>query len=90
MHDEDDWFGCPNCGAQVPGGSLSCPACGSDEETGWSGDAAYDDLDLPGSEDMSFEDERPGGRGRGGRRSVAWIAGGLILLILLLIFSGGW
>ncbi len=48
-----DYFVCPNCGAEVPVKSLSCPECGSDEKTGWSEDTMYDDLDLP-----EFEEAR--------------------------------
>lgn len=43
----NDWFTCPVCGEQVRADALACPSCGSDDETGWSDDAAYDDLDLP-------------------------------------------
>lgn len=43
----DDWFTCPVCGEVVRADALACPHCGSDDETGWSDDAAYDDLDLP-------------------------------------------
>ena len=42
-----DYFICPNCGAEVPSKALSCPECGSDEQTGWSEDTLYDGLDLP-------------------------------------------
>ena len=38
---------CPNCGAEVPSGATACPECGSDERTGWSEAARYDDLGLP-------------------------------------------
>lgn len=48
-----DYFICPNCGAEVPIKSLSCPECGSDEKTGWSEDTMYDGLDLP-----AFEESR--------------------------------
>jgi hypothetical protein len=40
------YFTCPHCGAQVPADASACPECGSDNETGWSNDAAYDDLLL--------------------------------------------
>ena len=43
----DDWFSCPVCGEEVAGDALACPGCGSDDETGWSQEVAYDDLDLP-------------------------------------------
>jgi uncharacterized membrane protein YvbJ len=36
-----DYFTCPHCGAAVPSDASACPECGSDEETGWSEDAAY-------------------------------------------------
>jgi RNA polymerase subunit RPABC4/transcription elongation factor Spt4 len=40
-------FDCPNCGAEVPAGTKSCPECGSDEKTGWNEDAAiYDGAGL--------------------------------------------
>ena len=41
-----DYFICPNCGAEVPLGALACPECGSDEKTGWSEEANYQDLGL--------------------------------------------
>ncbi|MEZ5323426.1 MAG: hypothetical protein R3F34_19690 [Planctomycetota bacterium] len=44
---EPDWFVCPVCGSDVPVGALACKECGSDDETGWSEDTAYDGLDLP-------------------------------------------
>lgn len=37
---------------QVPADAAVCPECGSDNETGWSDDAAYDDLFL-------YDDEPP-------------------------------
>jgi len=38
---------CPNCGAEVPPRAKACPACGSDENTGWSEEARTSGLDLP-------------------------------------------
>lgn len=43
----DDWFTCPVCAESVRADALACPHCGSDDETGWSDDSAYDDVDLP-------------------------------------------
>ncbi len=45
-----DYFICSNCGAEVPLKALACPECGSDENTGWSEDTMYDELDLPEAE----------------------------------------
>ncbi len=45
-----DYFVCPHCYAEVPSGAPACPKCGSDEETGWSEDTAYDGLFLPHNE----------------------------------------
>ncbi len=45
-----DYFICPNCGAEVPIKALSCPECGSDDQTGWSEDTLYDGMDLPAFE----------------------------------------
>ena len=41
---------CPHCGADLPPRAKACPACGSDEQTGWSEQARYDGLDLPDDE----------------------------------------
>ena len=43
----DDYFVCPNCGAEVSLKASACPECGSDENTGWSEETMYDALDLP-------------------------------------------
>ena len=43
---------CPNCGAEVPPNAKACPACGADEQTGWSEEARCDGLNLP---DTNFD-----------------------------------
>lgn len=40
-------FICPNCGEPVADEAKACPACGSDEETGWNPDADSLSVDLP-------------------------------------------
>jgi hypothetical protein len=46
---------CPNCGAEVPEGSLSCPGCGSDHNTGWNTESTkYDGVNLP-EPDFDYE-----------------------------------
>jgi len=69
----------------VPAGALACPECGSDDETGWSGNRLYDQLDLPG----------PGyGREQPPARTKAWfwklVTIGVLILLGLLILLGGW
>jgi hypothetical protein len=46
---------CPHCGADLPPNGKACPECGSDEKTGWSEQARYDDLNLP-DEDFDHAD----------------------------------
>ena len=42
---------CPVCGEDVPRGSLACPECGADHNSGWRRDAdTYDAVDLPDEE----------------------------------------
>jgi hypothetical protein len=64
---------CPNCGVAVPSRARCCPACGSDEKTGWSGEAAASHLDLP-DENFDYNDfvEREFGRPKVRPRGIAW------------------
>jgi hypothetical protein len=41
-----DYFICPVCGTEVDVDAVVCPECGSDDETGWSTEAAFDGLYL--------------------------------------------
>ncbi|MEP6664332.1 MAG: zinc ribbon domain-containing protein [Verrucomicrobiota bacterium] len=45
---------CPNCGTDLPRNARVCPECGSDENSGWSDEAAMSGLDLP-EEDFDYE-----------------------------------
>ena len=81
---------CPNCGAAVPPNARACPQCGSDEETGWSEDAAAAGLDLPGQEFNYDEYVKREFGGEGPKpRGIPWfwwvIALGLIVLFALLM-----
>lgn len=80
----NDWFTCPVCGEQVAEGALACPHCGSDDETGWSDDAAYDDVDLP---DEVFGDApRPT---KQQSPAFAYITVGLVIVIIVVwVFAG--
>lgn len=42
---------CPHCAAPIKETAISCPMCGSDEQTGWSDSASADWL-LPDYEEI--------------------------------------
>jgi len=83
---------CPHCGAAVPANARACPECGSDERTGWSDKAHYDNLDLPDG-NFDYEDfvKREFGGERILPRGIRWfwwlvtilVVGGLVCLWLL-------
>lgn len=80
----EDTFNCPNCGADVPTNAAACPVCGSDEDTGWSENTIYDNLDLP---DNDYDDTE----GRYENRSTntkkdRWIKVTAVLLLILILF----
>ncbi len=78
---------CPNCGAEVPPKARACPACGADEQTGWSEAARVDGLDLP-NEHFDYNDfvEREFGGPRAVPRGIHWFwwAVGLAVAAVLL------
>lgn len=81
---------CPNCGAEVPPNAKACPACGSDEQTGWSESAQAQGLDLP---DQEFDYHDFVEREFGGKRPVPrglhwfwWIVGIAVLAAFFLLF----
>ena len=75
-------FNCPQCGYAVRAGRTSCPACGSDAETGWrsSEDVDYLSADIP--------DDEPLDEGRNGASHNSTVARlGVILLVVLLVVA---
>ena len=81
---------CPHCGAEVPPDAKVCPACGSDEQTGWSDEVQSGRLDLPDDHfdyndfvKKEFGDHSPVPRGI----RWWWWAVALGLLILILVFG---
>lgn len=78
------------CGTDVPSGARACPECGADEETGWSEEAAYENLGIP---DDSFDyDEfvkrEFEGEASGDKRRRFWKTAGVILLVIFLFPAG--
>ena len=81
---------CPNCGAEVPQGAKVCPECGSDEETGWSEEARYDNLNLP---DEKFDHDDFVKREFGGKQAVPrgihwfwWMVAILVIVSLIYLW----
>lgn len=80
---------CPHCGAHVPPNAKACPACGSDEETGWSEETYADGLDLPEEKfdyddfvEREFGSRKPVPRGLG---KFWWIIAILVLAAFLFL-----
>ena len=84
---------CPNCGAELEPGARACPACGSDDQTGWSEAAKFDGLDLPDDSfdydefvKREFEEKDSSPRGL---HWIWWAAGVVVLAALLLAWLKG-
>ena len=84
---------CPHCGALVPRQARACPACGSDEETGWSDRAAAQRLDLPDDE-FDYDEFVKGefGAAPGGSRlrprGIRWLW--WVVAVVLVVLSAAW
>lgn len=78
-------FTCPNCGEEVPAGAAACPACGSDEDTGWSDAAEYDGLDLPDPDDNDDD-----ATSHPGKIWIAAVALALLVAFTWLAVKGWW
>ncbi|MCF7708504.1 MAG: hypothetical protein K9N52_06370 [Verrucomicrobia bacterium] len=79
---------CPVCGASVPPKAGVCPGCGSCEETGWSGEAYYDQLDLPDDEfdyDEFIQNEF-GSASMVKPRGIGWFWWIIAVLVALMMF----
>lgn len=80
---------CPHCGEDLPPHAKVCPACGSDEKTGWSEESLHDGLDLP-DEDFDHADfvkREFGGQSPipHGIHRVWWLAAILLIASFLLM-----
>ena len=80
---------CPNCGAEVPANAKACPACGADETTGWSEEAAAGGLDLP-DETFDYDDfvEREFGKKKALPHGISWFWW-LVAITLVALFVAG-
>jgi hypothetical protein len=78
---------CPHCGAEVPRNAKACPECGSDEQTGWSDEAAAANLGLP---DESFDYDRFVREEFGSgtvRQRAPWRWWGVAVIVLLILMG---
>jgi len=82
---------CPVCGEDVPAGSLACPECGADHNSGWREDAnIFDALDMP-EEDFDYDEfvrkefesvpPKPAGIS-----TVWWVVAIVLLFVLLMLY----
>jgi hypothetical protein len=81
---------CPVCGEDVPRGSLACPECGADHNSGWREDAdIYDSLDLP-EENFDYDEfvrrEFPSKIRPPGMKPIWWITAILVLVISVVLY----
>lgn len=85
---------CPVCGEDVPRGSLACPECGADHNSGWRLDAdTQNALNLP-DDDFDYDEfvqREFGARVKpAGIKTIWWITAIVLLAlsIALYIFKG--
>ena len=81
---------CPVCGEDVPRGSLACPECGADHNSGWREDAeSYDGLDLP-ENNFSYDEfvQREFGSGikPAGMKTIWWITAIIVLAVSIALY----
>jgi uncharacterized membrane protein YvbJ len=81
---------CPVCGEDVPRGSLACPECGADHNSGWREDAnTYDALGMS-DEDFNYDefihDEFGSAPKPAGVKSVWWTVAIVLIVILLVLY----
>jgi hypothetical protein len=82
---------CPVCGEEVPRGSLACPACGADHNSGWRIDAdTHDGLDLPGNDDFNYDEftrrEFGSGLKPAGIKTIWWITAIVLLALSIALY----
>jgi uncharacterized membrane protein YvbJ len=81
---------CPICGDDVPRGSLACPACGADHNSGWRTDAgAHDALDLP-DDDFDYDEfvrrEFSPGAKPAGTKIIWWITAMILVALSIALY----
>jgi RNA polymerase subunit RPABC4/transcription elongation factor Spt4 len=78
-----NFFICPNCGAEIPVKSKSCPQCGSDDQTGWSEFTYMDTISTP--DENEYLDILNNEFSENKSSNKSWVVTTGILLLLLVI-----
>lgn len=73
---------CPHCSAELKPGAKACPACGSDEQTGWS-QVGHIDEEWD-QEDYEELRQREFGTPTSHKKKFPWVA--IVAVILLAIW----
>ena len=85
---------CPVCGADVPRTALACSGRGADHNSGWDDEAiGLDGVDLPGENfdyDQFVEREFGGKVKPAGQKTVWWIVGIIVLIVVCALFFFSW
>ena len=84
-------FTCPNCGADVPAKAKACPACGSDEKTGWSDERHYDGTGIEDPEEFDYDEwqRREQGTAKPAVGWAWWAVAVLIVAMTVWLMFGG-
>lgn len=85
---------CPVCDTAVPRGALACPGCGADHQSGWNEDATHlDGVDVP-DENFNYEQfverEFGGSVKPAGQKTVWWVVGIVMLIVVVILFLFPW
>ena len=77
---------CPHCHSELKDNATFCPHCGSDSETGWKEGAESANLELPDYDEI-LENEF-GEKKKSSSKIVSAIIGGILAIVLLVVFTG--
>ncbi|MBP5246569.1 MAG: zinc-ribbon domain-containing protein [Fibrobacter sp.] len=77
---------CPHCHSELKDDATFCPHCGSDSETGWKEGAENSHLELPDYEEI-LENEF-GQKKKPVSKIASAIIGGILAVVLLIVFTG--
>lgn len=77
---------CPHCHSELKDNATFCPHCGSDKDTGWKEGAENADLELPDYDEI-VENEF-GEKKKTSSKIASAIIGGILAVVLLIVFTG--